>query len=183
MSKIKFEITYDTDTQQVEVINAHKIVTTTVKKTSSSKGPIEDGGDTPTIFMVENKYVFNKAAIDLTGFVPGDRVDIKYEKKNDQFLPIIATDEIYGTKGGNRITQTYSVSCRGRARAKLMEYGDTFTLAKHPDKDGIFVLTGNKEPIKEEVSEVEIPEDSGIDELIDDPDAKEITDFNFNLVK
>ena len=83
----------------------------------------------------------------------------------------------------NKLTKTNSVSYRGKSNDELSVLGDVFTLTPHPNADGLFVLTGNKQPnpveeVPEKEDEVK-PEDLSIE----DENAVEISeeDFNFEL--
>ena len=73
------------------------------------------------------------------------RVDIKYKKKGNVAVPVIGTDESFGTKGGNRVSKTNTISFRGAANTKLAEFGTIFKLEPSED-NGIFYLVGDKNP-------------------------------------
>jgi hypothetical protein len=90
---------------------------------------------------------------------------------------VIGTDAAFGTKGGNKLTKTNTVSFRGAANDKLAEYGTTFKIEPSED-EGIFYLIGDKinNPIPDDVIDIE----SELD--IDALDALEIED-DINLEK
>ena len=68
-------------------------VTTTKRKASKPK---KDESTTPQLILDDNKYYLNAAAIELMQVGPDSKIDIKYEKG----VPVIGTDEAFGTKGG-----------------------------------------------------------------------------------
>ena len=88
----------------------------------------------------------------------------------------------FGTKAGNKLTKSNSVSYRGKSNEELAALGNVLTLTPHPNAEGLFILTGDEKP-----NLIEAPENE--DDLIQvkdmniDEDAVEITedDFNFEL--
>jgi len=144
--------------------------------TTRSKKPKTDDEPTPMIHLLEGKYQFNTKAIELTGFEPEQKIDIKFEKKGKTTTPILCEDE----KSGNRLTKTFTVSCRGSRHDNLAEYGDTFELIPYEGKDGYFKLKGN---IEKEDDIVDIPDEISTPEE-DDLDIEasdEGTEIDFNL--
>ena len=113
------------------------------------------------------------------------RIDIKYEKKDKKAVPIIGTDAAFGTKAGNKLTKSNTVSYRGAANEKLAAYGTTFRL--EPTKNtGIYYLVGDAEPVEEKVPEeiINIENELDIDVLDDlnvDLDSTELEGFDFKL--
>jgi hypothetical protein len=97
---------------------------------------------------------------------------------------VIGTDAAFGTKAGNKLTKTNTVSYRGAANDKLAAYGTVFKLVP-TDEDGIFYLVGDKNPVEPEApkelvdieSELEVP---SLEDL-DNADDKELGNFDFNL--
>ena len=81
-----------------------------VKKSSSSSGTRtrkpKDEDPVAKIMLLENKLQLNKAAVDLTGFEPDNKYDVRFEKKGKQITPVICWDE----NKGNRLTKTYTIS-------------------------------------------------------------------------
>ena len=151
----------------------------TKKATSSRTKKPKDDDPTPKITVLEGKWQLNNAAIELTGFTPEMKLDIKFEKKGRVVTPVLCADD----KNGNRLTKTYTVSCRGSKRENLVQYGTIFELTPYPDKEGFFKLKGNVEVPEDDI--VDIPEEiSSPDELDsvdleDDIDMSNI-DFNFD---
>ena len=198
MSILKFEFSVDTETGEFSVVNTE----TGEAKISKVKKPAKrstkknkDVGPEPTLILEENKYTLNDAAIELLGVAPDSKIDIKYEKQGNKMVPVIASDEVFGTKGGNRLTKSNTVAYRGSKNEELSKFGTTFILVSHENKNGIFMLQNKDAKLeetldesveKEEVTE-EMVEDLDIDiqSLIDDKDAN-VTEvdssiFDFSL--
>lgn len=161
------------------------------RKSSSKKkdSEVDDANPNPLLILEENKYILNKAAVEALGVEPGDKVDIKQQKLNKKECLVIGAAETFGTQSGNKLTQKNAVSYRGKNNQNLAEHGNEFTFTPHPKIDGLFILTGNREPeIKEDV----VPEAEDIaseDELDDEmaslidgnADDTEISDNDFNF--
>jgi len=154
---------------------------------SSSKSKVDENPD-PILRLEENKYILTTGAVDALGVEPGETIDIKFQKFKKKTYPVIGTSEAWGTKAGNKLTKTNTVSCRGKVNDELSNYGTEFTLEPHPNKGGLFILRGENtpevviettpEPEPEEdfeVPEVDVVEDGGNEEEIGDDD------FNFEL--
>lgn len=202
--RIKVLLTLDVDIETGETVCVGREVINDdlkkEKKTTTTKKPKKekDENPNPCITLEDNKYILNAAAVELLGVEPEDRLDIKYEKQGKGvMIPVIGTNEAFGTKGGNKLTKGFSVSCRGKANEELSQYGSVFTIIPHPNKDDLFILCGDKKPnpvpevIDENVvvdddepsSEESLPMDLNIDELVEDSDKeiKEISSFDFDL--
>lgn len=177
-----------TDTRELKDDSVKKPST---RKSSSKKKDSEvyDTNPNPLLILEENKYILNKAAVEALGVEPGDKVDIKQQKLNKKECLVIGAAETFGTQSGNKLTQKNAVSYRGKNNQNLAEHGNEFTFTPHPKIDGLFILTGNREPeIKEDV----VPEAEDIaseDELDDEmaslidgnADDTEISDNDFNF--
>ena len=178
-----------TDTRELKDDSVKKPST---RKSSSSKkkdSEVDDSNPNPLLILEENKYILNKAAVEALGVEPGDKVDIKQQKLNKKECLVIGAAETFGTQSGNKLTQKNAVSYRGKNNQNLAEHGNEFTFTPHPKIDGLFILTGNREPeIKEDV----VPEAEDIaseDELDDEmaslvdgnADDTEISDTDFNF--
>ncbi len=192
--KVLLTLEVDTETGETKCINREIInddletEKTTKKSTSTKKSSKKGESTTPQVTLESNKYILNSAAVELLGVEPEDRLDIKYEKQGKKMVPVIGTNESFGTKGGNKLTKGMSVSCRGKANEELSQHGDVFEVIPHPSKDGLFILKGNAELVEEivdenvEVSDEELPTDLSIDDLAEgDLDVKEISAFDFKL--
>lgn len=190
--KLTFNLVVDTSTGEFEVINTETGETKSVKVETKKKitKKKKDSDPTPKITLEDNKYSLNSAAVELMGVEPEDRLDIKMEKQGKFLIPIIGTNEAFGTKSGNRLTKTFTVSCRGKANDELSKYGSVFVIEPHPEKDGLFIMKGDKDVPESPTADenVEIPEDENLpidadlEGLVeDDNEAKEISAFDFNL--
>ena len=126
-----------------------------VKKSSSTrtKKPKDDGDPTPKVELLENKLQLNKAAIDLTGFEPDMKIDVKFEKKGRKITPVVCVDD----KAGNRLTKTYTISCRGSKHDNLAEYGTVFELVPYDGKEGYFKLKGDAPEQEDDI--IDVPEE------------------------
>ena len=119
-----------------------------------------------------------------------DKIDIKYEVKNKKKTPVIGSADSFGTKGGNKLTKSHTVSYRGKNNEELSKYGDEFTFKDRDKVPGTFYLIGNtvEETIanEEESADNDIDLASEIDNIedeIDNPDSNEVLpdDLNFNI--
>ena len=159
-------------------------VTTTKRKTSKPK---KDESTTPQLILDDNKYYLNAAAIELMQVGPDSKIDIKYEKG----VPVIGTDEAFGTKGGNKLTKNNTVAYRGAKNEELAKYGTEFTISAHNSKEGLFVLSSENAPVQQEKlngdENVALEEDSlsldiDLAGLVEDQDAN-ITEIDANFFK
>ena len=160
-------------------------VKTSSKKTSTAKkssSTAYDSDPEPKLILEENKYILNAAAIEALGVEVGDTIDIKNQKVGNARVKVIGSSATFGTKAGNKLTKSNSVSYRGKSNEELAALGNVLTLTPHPNAEGLFILTGDEKP-----NLIEAPENE--DDLIQvkdmniDEDAVEITedDFNFEL--
>lgn len=201
--RIKVLLTLDVDIETGETVCvSREVINDDLKKekkaTSTTKKPKKEKNENPNpcITLEDNKYILNAAAVELLGVEPEDRLDIKYEKQGKgMMIPVIGTNEAFGTKGGNKLTKGFSVSCRGKANEELSKYGSIFTITPHPNKEDLFILSGDKQPssvqevvdenvvVDDELSSEELPMDLNIDELVEgsDNEIKEINSFDFDL--
>ena len=146
--------------------------------TSRSKKP-KDDDPIAKITLLEGKWQMNHACVELTGFEPEMKLEVKFEKKGRVTTPVLCEDE----KSGNRLTKTYTVSCRGSRHDNLAEYGDVFEVIPYEGKDGYFKLKGNapekEDDIIEIPEEISNPEDDDLN--ITDDSGVDISDFNLEL--
>lgn len=161
-------------------------VTTPKKKASKAK---KEESTTPKLILEDNKYCLNAAAVELMGVGPDSKLDIKYEKG----VPIIGTDEAFGTKGGNKLTKNNTVAYRGAKNEELAKYGTEFTISAHSSKEGLFVLSSENTPVQEELNGYEnvtleegdedpLPLDIDLAELVDEQDAN-VTEIDASFFK
>lgn len=137
---------------------------TAKKKAASSKKP-KDNDPVAKVILLDGKIQLNNSAINLTGYEPDMKIDIKFEKKGKKQIPVIMQAD-----SGNRLTKSYTISCRGSKHDNLLEHGDVFELEPYPEKDGYFYLKGNKaieDDIIEVPQEISEPEDDFSDKDFD----------------
>ena len=176
------EITYIGKEEISVDTKATKSATKTSTKASTAK---VDANPDPIITLDSNKLILTQGAVDLLQVCADCRVDIKYKKKDKKAVPIIGTDAAFGTKSGNKLTKSNTVSYRGAANEKLSAYGTTFKLEPTEDK-GIYYLIGDKvqesNPVPEEIIDIEKELDiEALDNLNIDEDDKNLEKFDFNL--
>nr|DAX08867.1 MAG TPA: hypothetical protein [Bacteriophage sp.] len=191
---ILFHYDVNEQTGEITYIGKEEIkVDTTEQKKSPSKSSSNkstsskvDSNPEPIITLESNKLVLTQGAVDLLQICEDCRVDIKYKKKDKKAVPIIGTDAAFGTKGGNKLTKSNTVSYRGAANEKLSAYGTTFKLEPTED-NGIYYLVGDKvqeEPatVPEEIINIESELDiEQLDNLNIDADDTDLSKFDFKL--
>ena len=94
-------------------------------------------------------------------------------KIDKKIVPVIGTDEAFQSKGGNRLTKTNTIACRGSKHTELAKYGSEFNIIQHPSKEGLFILKSTTEIEEQELEDIDID----LQDIIDN-DVKEI-DSNF----
>ena len=151
--------------------------------TKRSASKVDDNPE-PLITLEANKLVLTQGAVDALNPCEDCRIDIKYKKKDKKLVPVIGTDAAFGTKAGNKLTKTNTVSYRGAANDKLSAFGTVFRL-EPTEEDGIFYMVGDKNPKEPEApkelvdieSELEVP---SLEDL-DNADDKDLGNFDFKL--
>lgn len=179
---IIFHYEVNENTGEIKYIGKDEITvdtSETPKKASAKKSSTVkiDTNTEPIVTLDSNKLILSQGAVDLLQVCEDCRVDIKYTKKGNQSVPIIGTDSAFGTKAGNRLSKSNTVSYRGAANSKLSTYGTKFTL--EPTKDtGIYYLVGDGANITPEV-----PEDISnvLEELSTLLDDEDVQKFDFTL--
>lgn len=164
----------------VDSASAKASKSSTSKKSTSK---VDDNPE-PLITLEANKLVLTQGAVDALNPCEDCRIDIKYKKKDKKLVPVIGTDAAFGTKAGNKLTKTNTVSYRGAANDKLSAYGTVFRL-EPTEEDGIFYMVGDKNPKEPEApkelvdieSELEVP---SLEDL-DNADDKDLGNFDFKL--
>lgn len=174
------EITYIGKEEISVDTKATKSATKTSTKASAAKVDAN-----PIITLDSNKLILTQGAVDLLQVCADCRVDIKYKKKDKKAVPIIGTDAAFGTKSGNKLTKSNTVSYRGAANEKLSAYGTTFKLEPTEDK-GIYYLVGDKiqgeNSVPDEIIDIENELDiESLDNINIDEDDKDLEKFDFNL--
>lgn len=187
---LTYEMSVDTETGEVlETKLIDRSVNKPVKATANEA--VQDDDKEPKLYLEDNKCRLNSKAVSLMGISPGDKLDIKYDDGKNGSVPIIGTDEAFGTKGGNKLTKSNTIACRGSKNEELSKYGKEFVLAVHPSKAGLFVLTSEEVAVDQLVGDdnvnIDTPEgiDLNLEGLVDDKDANvssiDTTSLNFNL--
>lgn len=176
------EITYIGKEEISVDTKATKSTTKTSAKASTAK---VDVNPDPIITLDSNKLILTQGAVDLLQVCTDCRVDIKYKKKGKKAVPIIGTDAAFGTKSGNKLTKSNTVSYRGSANEKLSAYGTTFKLEPTED-EGIYYLVGDKvqeeNSVPDEIIDIEKELDiESLDNINIDEDDKDLEKFDFNL--
>lgn len=179
MAKFKFYITIDTDTLQFEVTNAETGETQASAIKQKSKKPVIEESTIPELILENNKYILNKAALELMNVEPGQRLDIKFDIQGN---PVIGTDIAFGTVGaGNLLTKSNTVRFSGTNNSRLAKINTKFTIVKQPDTENIFKLITDTptiiEPTVEVPDFVSEPDDFNLADLLDD----NIHGLDFNL--
>lgn len=181
---LKYNVKIDTDTG--EVVSMEVIDRVLDRPGSPKRSTPPDNEVDPKLYLEDNKFRLNSAAVSIMNLGIDDKVDIKYENG----LPVIGTDNSFGTKGGNKVTKSNTVAYRGKKNEELSKHGNEFTLVAHPSKEGLFVLTSDSVKVEaltgdenvriDEDEEVSFPTDMG--DFIEDKDA-EVTEIDSNFFK
>ena len=149
-----------------------------VKKSSTSTRTRKPKDEDPIakLNLLDNKIQFNAAAVEMTGFEPEMKIDIKFEKKGRVTTPVLCQDD----KTGNRLTKTFTISCRGSKHDNLAEFGDVFELTPYEGKEGYFKLKGN---VEKEDDIIDVPEEisNPEEEEMDLEETNEVGDFELEL--
>ena len=180
---ILFHYNVDENTGEITFIGKEEITVDTATSTKRQAKPVKvEANIEPLITLDSNKLILTTGAVDMMNICPDCRVDIKYKKKDKVSVPVIGTDTAFGTKGGNKLTKTNTVSFRGSANEKLAEYGSVFKLEPSED-EGIFYLIGDKmnKPIEDEAIDIEGELDLDSLEELDIDDSSDLEGFDFKL--
>ena len=172
------------DTREMKDDSIKKPRATTSKASSKS-----DDRKEPILTLEDNKYILSAGAVAALGVEAGDKIDIKFQKVDNKMIPVIGTNDTFGTKAGNKLTKSNTVSYRGKSNDELKIYGDIFTLVEHPTAVGLFILKGENTPdvdmvttkVAQPEEETEVEEDAS--DLLEGEDTEEVTtkDFDFTL--
>jgi len=150
----------------------------TKKTTTRTKKP-KDEDPVAKLTLLEGKLQMNNAAVQMTGFEPEMKIDIKFEKKGRVTTPVMMAAD-----SGTRLTKTYTISCIGSKHDNLAEYGDIFELIPYEGKEGYYKLKGNKEKeddIIDVPEEISNPEEFDNDDDITSGDEVDVSDFDLDL--
>lgn len=178
MERIKILFTFDIDPLNGDMICIdRKIVDDKVKVSKAEESNV------PTLTLEANKFTLNSNAIALLKATAGDKIDIKYQKKENASIPIIGLSSEFGTPdNGNKLTKSNTVAYRGKANTELKKFGSVFTLSPS-DTQGLFELVSENAPQEVSITDdaIQIPDDNlTIPE--DDSDLMTLSDgFKFTL--
>lgn len=192
--QVKMLIVFDYNPETNEYIPISKEIVEEGENLVKAKKPTavkqkNDGSTEPLLTLEDNKFVLNTKAVEALGVVWEDRITIKYVKQGNNLIPKIAKDEIFGTKGGNKLTKSNTVSCRGKANEILAAHGTTFKLIP-TNVEGMFLLDGGmtveapiaKEDNKIKVLEGDSHEDLPLEAVLDAEGSTKIEEvFSFTL--
>lgn len=151
------------------------------KATTTRTRKPKDDNPNPQITLLEGKIQMNNACIALVGWEPEMKIDICFEKQGRKITPIIKEDE----SKGNRLTKTFTVSCRGSKHDNLAEYGTVFDVIPYEGHDGWFKLKGDAPEKEDDI--IDVPEEiSNPDEdeslsIGDEEPGVEAADIDFDL--
>ena len=185
---IVFHYEIDETTGEMKYIGKDEITVDTAApvkkqaaKATKTTTKVEENAE-PLITLDTNKLILTTGAIELMNVCADCRLDIKYKKKDKVAVPVIGTDAAFGTKGGNKLTKTNTISFRGSANEKLAEFGTTFRLEPTED-EGIFYMLGDKavNPVPEEAIDIESELDIDALEALDIDDSTDLDSFDFTL--
>ena len=181
---ILFHYDVNEATGEIKFIGKEEITVDTAasaKKQATKATKVEENAE-PLITLDSNKLILTTGAVEMMNICADCRVDIKYKKKDKASVPVIGTDAAFGTKGGNKLTKTNTVSFRGAANDKLAEYGTTFKIEPSED-EGIFYLIGDKvnNPILDDVVDIESELDIDALDALEIEDDVNLEKFDFTL--
>lgn len=180
---ILFHYDVNETTGEVTFIGKEEITVDTAKRQVSKATKVVEENQDPLITLDSNKLVLTTGAVQMMNICADCRLDIKYKKRDRISVPVIGTDEAFGTKGGNKLTKTNTISFRGSANEKLSEYGTVFTIEPSED-EGIFYLIGDKMNNVVPDDAVDINSELDMDALdtIDlNDEGTNLENFNFTL--
>lgn len=142
--------------------------------TTRTKKP-KDDDPVAKLTVLDGKVQLNNKAVEMTGFEPEMKIAIEFEKKGRQITPIMFEDD----NKGNRLTKTYTISCRGSKHDNLIEYGTVFELIPYEGKPNFFKLKGDA--LEKEDDIIDVPEEIAEPDEIEDTVEASIDDFDLDL--
>ena len=94
-----------------------------VKKTTTrTKKSKDDGSTEPKVLLLDGKIQLNSRAVELCGWEPEAKIDIRFDKKGKKMTPVMGEDP----SKGNRLTKTYTISCRGSKHDNLKDFDELY---------------------------------------------------------
>ena len=179
---ILFHYDVNETTGEITFLGKEEITVDTAKKQLPKVNKVVENEE-PLITLDSNKLVLTTGAVQMMNICADCRIDIKYKKRDRMSVPVIGTDEAFGTKGGNKLTKTNTISFRGVANEKLSEYGTTFKIEPSED-EGIFYLIGDKmnNLIPDDTIDIQSELDiESLDNINLNDDDVNLESFNFTL--
>lgn len=188
MAIFNFNISVDTDNRKVIITDTETNTSKSVSfplKSDKNDGVVEETTE-PTLTLNAQKYTLNKAALELMRAKQGDRLIVAYGSNGK---PVIGLQESFGVGGGNKLSSTNSVVCKGKDRELLSQFGDKFQL--EPKENGIFWLINENTESKEELvldENLQIPAENGmsnvpevnIDDLLKDIELQDESNYTMS---
>lgn len=136
--KISFE--FDPKTKKVsnvvvEGLDLEEKVAKTSRAKKAAPAPIEN----PKVTLNNTSLKLNQDVLDQLGVKVGDRLLVNFTKEQ----PVLVTPEQAGLeKGGNLITKSLTVSCKGKTSEMLAAFGSEFDYKL--DGEGFLLLTNEQ---------------------------------------
>jgi len=148
-------------------------------------------GTPSNITLNGSSLKLNQDVLDQLQVEQGGRICVRFVDNN----VVLARPDIVGeANGGNLITKSLTVSCRGKASEQIAALGDSFTYKL--ESDGWMILSSGNEPTTQDQEQVQdeqevaIPTEEEVEEIataldesdftMDLKDGEEI-DFVFNI--
>jgi len=156
----EINLVYDDETGELTVAS-------TKQKTTRKK---EKPTDFTGILREDNRLILSAEVCEQLQVVPDDRISIKYQYIKGKTVPVIAKDSNFGCSGGNKLTKSNTITCRGKANEELAKYGTNFQLERKGDSC-IFMMIGNipgQENVEDPAIKITEPEDNHSLESEDD---------------
>lgn len=188
---VEFQLCYDDEAGKWVALNKEtgevREFTATTKKTTTTrttKKKKEDENPNPQVTLEDNKYSLNSAAVALMNIEPDMKLCIKMKKIDGSMLPIIGTNTAFKVKDANRVTQKFTVACRGANHDALAAYGTIFDLEPNPELEGTFIMRGDKGSVivndDNIAKDVELPDDLKVNLDDSGDDMPDLSDENFD---
>lgn len=146
-------ITFDYEPESKSVTNI-KVTDLVVSKPGKAKVEVME--------LVGSSLKIPAFALELLNSKIGDRLCVRFDKQG----PILATPDALGeTGGGNLVTKSSTLLCKGKVGVELAKYGNTFVY--NIDGEGILTLSGRKQV--EETTQTQ--EDTNVEEIKSEIDS------------
>lgn len=181
MKQVSVTFNYNPDTDSVT--NVKCIIDGIEKKkktTKKLKEVIKELEEDAIITLESNKIVFNNKCVLDMDLKYGDRLVIKWEKRDDQMVPIIGKDVAFEEEGtGNKLTKSNTITYKGKANTILADFGSSFKIKNINDGIWELVLNNKEKPKLEDV--LIDAENTNLDLIVDSDTTTEIDNLQFQL--